>query len=112
MSAPHRRQLADRKGGVLSIRRQCTLLAIARSGLYRPPSAANDNGLADAADRRAVHRLSGAGLAAVQHSSFCVSALEEAASTFAIAWIFDKETCCRSREFYPVCTENQILQYW
>jgi hypothetical protein len=46
MSAPDRRQLADRKGGVLSIRRQCTLLAIARSGLYRPPSAANDNGLA------------------------------------------------------------------
>jgi putative transposase len=40
MSVPDRRQLVDRKPGVLSIRRQCTLLGIARSGVYRPPSAA------------------------------------------------------------------------
>jgi putative transposase len=43
MSAPDRRQLVDRTGGVLSIRRQCELLGIARSGLYRSPSAANDD---------------------------------------------------------------------
>jgi putative transposase len=30
---------------VVSIRRQCELLGIARSGLYRPPAAANDNDL-------------------------------------------------------------------
>jgi putative transposase len=29
----------------VSIRRQCQLLGIARSGLYRPPAAANDNDL-------------------------------------------------------------------
>jgi putative transposase len=46
MSAPDRRGLVDRKGGVLSIRRQCELLGIARSGLYRSPSAADDNDLA------------------------------------------------------------------
>ena len=43
MSAPDRRQLVDRTGGVLSICRQCELLGIARSGLYRSPSAANDD---------------------------------------------------------------------
>src|SRR5262249_22226020 len=31
--------------GSLSIRRQCALLGIARSGVYRPPPAANDNDL-------------------------------------------------------------------
>jgi putative transposase len=46
MSAPDRRGLVDRKGGVLSIRRQCELLGIARSGLYRSPAAANNNDLA------------------------------------------------------------------
>jgi putative transposase len=46
MSAPDRRQLVDRKHGGLSVRRQCALLAIARSGVYRPPPAANDNDLA------------------------------------------------------------------
>ena len=45
MSAPDRRQLVDRKGGVLSIRRQCELLGIARSGVYRSLPAANDNEL-------------------------------------------------------------------
>ena len=39
MSAPDRRRLVERDNGVVSIRRQCELLGIARSGLYRPPAA-------------------------------------------------------------------------
>jgi len=46
MSAPDRRALVDRDHRVLSIRRQCTLLGVARSGAYRPPRSANDNDLA------------------------------------------------------------------
>src|SRR5262245_53810089 len=45
MSAPDRRKLVDCRHGSLSIRRQCALLGIARSGGYRPPPAANDNDL-------------------------------------------------------------------
>ena len=45
MSVPDRRALLDRKHGKLSIRRQCHLLGIARSGVYRPPRAVNDNDL-------------------------------------------------------------------
>src|SRR5262245_49717093 len=45
MSVPDRRAMLDRKDGKLSIRRQCHLLGIARSGVYRPPRAANDNDL-------------------------------------------------------------------
>jgi putative transposase len=45
MSVPDRQQLVDRKPGALSIRRQCALLGIARSGVYRAPAAANDNDL-------------------------------------------------------------------
>ena len=45
MSAPDRRRLVERDNGVVSIRRQCELLGIARSGLYRSPAAANDNDL-------------------------------------------------------------------
>jgi len=45
MSAPDRRALIDRDHGRLSIRRQCNLLGIARSGVYRPPRPANDNDL-------------------------------------------------------------------
>ena len=45
MSAPDRRRLVDRRHGALSIRRQCALLGIGRSGIYRPLSAANDNDL-------------------------------------------------------------------
>ena len=45
MSAPGRRQLVDRGHTSLSIRRQCELLGIARSGLYRSRLAANDNDL-------------------------------------------------------------------
>jgi putative transposase len=39
MSAPDRRALVDRGHGELSIRRQCELLGVARSGVYRPPPA-------------------------------------------------------------------------
>jgi len=45
MSAPDRRALLDRDHGKLSIRRQCTLLSVARSGVYRPPRPANDDDL-------------------------------------------------------------------
>jgi transposase-like protein len=40
MSAPDHRRLVERDNGVVSIRRQCELFRIARSGLYRPPAAA------------------------------------------------------------------------
>src|SRR5215470_80372 len=43
MSAPDRRALVDRDHGELSVRRQCALLGVARSGVYRPPPAANDD---------------------------------------------------------------------
>jgi putative transposase len=46
MSVPDRRELLDRRHGQLSIRRQCTLLGLARSGAYRPPRPANDNDVA------------------------------------------------------------------
>jgi putative transposase len=46
MSAPDRRELVERNKARLSVRRQCELLGIARSGVYRPPPAANDNDLA------------------------------------------------------------------
>jgi len=35
MSAPDRRRLVDRNDGKLSLRRQCKLLGVARSGVYR-----------------------------------------------------------------------------
>ena len=38
-------KLVDCRHGSLSIRRQCALLGIARSGVYRPPPAANDKDL-------------------------------------------------------------------
>jgi hypothetical protein len=46
MSVPDRRDLLNREGGALSLRRQCALLGLARSGIYRTPRAANDNDLA------------------------------------------------------------------
>jgi putative transposase len=46
MSVPDRRALLDRHESQLSIRRQCVLLGVARSGVYRPPRPANDNDLA------------------------------------------------------------------
>ena len=46
MSAPDRRKKLDRAHPVLSIRRQCVLLSVARSGVYRPPPANDDADLA------------------------------------------------------------------
>jgi putative transposase len=46
MSAPDRRALLDREHGKLSIRRQCALLGMARSGVYRQRQPSNDNDLA------------------------------------------------------------------
>jgi putative transposase len=45
MSVPDRRALLDRDRADLSIRRQCRLLGIARSGVYRERQPANDNDL-------------------------------------------------------------------
>jgi putative transposase len=42
MSAPDRRALLDRDHGKLSIRGQCRLLGLARSGVYRPAPANDD----------------------------------------------------------------------
>jgi putative transposase len=46
MSAPDRRALVDRDHRKPSIRRQCALLGVARSGVYRKLPPANDNDLA------------------------------------------------------------------
>ena len=46
MSRPDLRGMLDRADKVVSIRRQCALLGVARSGVYRPPRPANDNELA------------------------------------------------------------------
>jgi len=46
MSAPDRRAKLDRTHPRLSLRRQCRLLGLARSGVYRPPRPANDDELA------------------------------------------------------------------
>ncbi len=46
MSVPDRKALVDRDHREPSIRKQCELLGIARSGVYRKPPPANDNDLA------------------------------------------------------------------
>ena len=46
MSKPDREAMLDRAHPELSVRRQCTLLGLARSGVYRVGKAANDNDLA------------------------------------------------------------------
>jgi putative transposase len=43
MSAPDRREMLDRADKTLSIRRQCALIGVARSGVYRERKPANDN---------------------------------------------------------------------
>ena len=43
MSASDRRAKLDREHPDLSIRRQCQMLSLARSGVYRAPQACNDN---------------------------------------------------------------------
>ena len=54
MSAPDRRAMLDRADRTLSLRRQCALLGVARSGVYRPREPANDN---DAALMRRIDEL-------------------------------------------------------
>jgi putative transposase len=46
MSAPDRKALLDHDHPMLSIRRQCSLVGVARSGIYRPVRIANDDELA------------------------------------------------------------------
>jgi putative transposase len=46
MSTPDRRALVDQRHEGLSVRRQCALLGLARSGVYRPRAPANDDDLA------------------------------------------------------------------
>ena len=46
MSAPDRRALLDRAHPKLSVRRQCVLLGVARSGVYRIPRPVDDDDLA------------------------------------------------------------------
>jgi len=43
MSKPDRERMLDRTHPKLSVRRQCVLLSLARSGLYRPRAPANDD---------------------------------------------------------------------
>jgi len=54
MSPPDRRSRLDRDHSAVSIRRQCTLLSLARSGVYRMPRPANDE---DVALMRAIDEL-------------------------------------------------------
>src|ERR1700737_2561753 len=46
MSVPERRAMVERPGGNLSVRRQCALLNLARSGVYRPRPAPGADDLA------------------------------------------------------------------
>src|SRR5260370_17483509 len=46
MSRPDRRAMVERPGKDLSVRRQCTLLDLARSGVYRPKPAPGEDDLA------------------------------------------------------------------
>jgi putative transposase len=43
MSAPDRRSMLDRADRTLSLRRQCALLGVARSGVSRPRKRDDDN---------------------------------------------------------------------
>ena len=46
MSAPDRRAMVERPGQGVSVRRQCELLNVARSGVYRPKPMAEASDLA------------------------------------------------------------------
>jgi putative transposase len=46
MSAPDRRAMVERPGKDLSVRRQCALVGVARSGVYRPKPVAEADDLA------------------------------------------------------------------
>lgn len=51
MSTPDRREMLDRDDKTLSIRRQCALIGVSRSGVYRTRRPANDN------DRAVMRRI-------------------------------------------------------
>ncbi len=46
MSAPDRGAMVERSGEDLSVRRQCALVGVARSGIYRPKRVAGADDLA------------------------------------------------------------------
>ncbi len=46
MSAPDRRAMVERPGKDLPVRRQCALLSVARSGVYRPKPVVGPDDLA------------------------------------------------------------------
>ena len=54
MSAPDRRARLDLRHKTLSVRRQCALLGLARSGVYRAPAPAGED---DAAAMRRIDAL-------------------------------------------------------
>ena len=65
MSVPDRRAMVERPGKDLSVRRQCALLSLARSGVYRPkPVAGGGRSGLDAPDRRIASRTAVLRLAA------------------------------------------------
>ena len=65
MSAPDRRAMVERSGKDLSVRRQCALVGVARSGIYRPkPVAGGGRSGGDAPHRRTASRTSVLRLAA------------------------------------------------
>jgi putative transposase len=55
MSKPDREAMLDRAHPILSVRRQCALLGLSRSGVYRPKAPANDE--ADLALMRSIDEL-------------------------------------------------------
>ena len=64
MSAPDRRAMVERSGKDLSVRRQCELVGVARSGIYRPTRRRGGRSGGDAPHRRTASRTSVLRLAA------------------------------------------------
>jgi hypothetical protein len=62
MRVPDRRARLNRAQSSLSIRRQRPLIVVARSSMCRTRALANDNDLAPALDRRALHNVAFPGL--------------------------------------------------
>ena len=69
MSAPDRRAMVERPGKDPSVRRQCALVGVARSGVYRPKPVAEADDLAHAPHRRTASRTSVLRLAADERPS-------------------------------------------
>ena len=76
MSTPDRRAKLDRTHATLSVRRQCTLLGLARSGVYRAKTPANENDLV--LTRRLDEMFTQWPF--LGSPSFCLAALEDALS--------------------------------